>query len=86
MTPLQELIKWFNERPQYDKTSEGYEIMQKAQELLQDERGNMVKLLRWILKNYSTGTDIEGMFMWENPLGKEFDSIQVVDHYLKENL
>jgi hypothetical protein len=86
MTPIQELMQWFNERPQYDKTSEGYEIMQKAQELLQDERGNMVKLLRWILKNYNTGTDIEGMFMWENPIGEEFDSIQVVDHYLKENL
>jgi hypothetical protein len=43
-------------------------------------------LLRWVLKHYSTGTDIEGFFMWENPLGKEFDSIQVVDHYLKKNL
>jgi hypothetical protein len=86
MTPIQELMQWFNERPQYDKTSEGYEIMQKAQELLQDERGNMVKLLRWILKNYNTGTDIEGMFMWENPIGEEFDSIQLVDKYIKENL
>ena len=37
-TPLQELMKWFNERPQYDKTSEGYEIMQKAQELLSKEK------------------------------------------------
>ena len=85
MTPLQELMQWFNERPQYDKTSEGYEIMQKAQELLQDERGNMVRLLRWVLKHYSTGTDIEGFFMWENPIGKEFDSMQVVDHYLNQN-
>ena len=50
-----------------------------------EERGNMVRLLRWVLKHYSTGTDIEGMFMWENPIGEEFDSIQVVDHYLKEN-
>jgi hypothetical protein len=86
MTPIQELMQWFNERPQYDKTSEGYEIMQKAQELLQDERGNMVKLLRWVLKNYYTGTDIEGMFMWENSIGEEFDSIQLVDKYIKENL
>ena len=86
MTPIQELMKWFNEKPQYDKTSEGYEIMQKAQELLQDERGNMVKLLRWVLKNYSTGTDIEGFFMWENPIGEEFDSMQLVDKYIKQNL
>ena len=86
MTPLQDLMQWFNERPEYDKTSEGYEIMQKAQELLQDERGNMVKLLRWVLKNYSTGTDIDGMFMWENPIGEEFDSMQLVDKYLKQNL
>jgi hypothetical protein len=42
-------------------------------------------LLRWVLKHYSTGTDIEGFFMWENPLGKEFDSIEVVEYYLKEN-
>jgi hypothetical protein len=50
-----------------------------------EERGNMVRLLRWVLKHYSTGVDIDGFFMWENPIGKEFDSIQVVDHYLKKN-
>jgi hypothetical protein len=50
-----------------------------------EERGNMVKLLRWVLKHYSTGTTTDGFFMWENPTGEEFDSIQVVDHYLKEN-
>jgi hypothetical protein len=49
------------------------------------ERDEFVKLLRWVLKHYSTGTDIEGFFMWENPMGKEFDSMQVVDHYLNEN-
>lgn len=86
MTPLQELMQWFNERPEYDKTSEGYEIMLKAQELLQNEKGNMVKLLRWVLKNYSTGVDIDGMFMWENPIGDEFDSFELVDKYLKQNL
>ena len=53
--------------------------------LIEDERGNMVRLLRWVLKHYSTGVDIDGFFMWENPIGKEFDSIQIVDHYLKEN-
>lgn len=50
-----------------------------------EEQGNMVRLLRWVLKNYYTGTDIEGMFMWENPLGEEFDSMQVVQNYLKQN-
>jgi hypothetical protein len=50
-----------------------------------EEQGNMVRLLRWVLKNYYTGTDIEGMFMWENSLGEEFDSMQVVQNYLKQN-
>jgi hypothetical protein len=54
-------------------------------EVHNEKRGDLVRLLRWVLKNYDTGTDIEGMFMWENPAGEEFDSIQVVDHYLKEN-
>lgn len=35
-------MEWFNERPQYDKTSEGYEIMQKAQELLSIEREHII--------------------------------------------
>jgi hypothetical protein len=51
-----------------------------------EEQGNMVRLLRWVLKNYYTGTDIEGMFMWENSLGEEFDSMQVVQNYLKQNI
>ncbi len=42
-TPLQELMHWFNERPQYDKTSEGYEIMQKAQELLTSEAEHIIQ-------------------------------------------
>lgn len=50
-----------------------------------EEKSKLVRLLRWVLKNYSTATDIDGFFMWENPTGKEFDSMQVVDHYLKEN-
>ena len=50
-----------------------------------EEKDKLVRLLRWVLKHYSTGTDIDGFFMWENPTGKEFDSMQVVDHYLKEN-
>jgi hypothetical protein len=58
----------------------------RAKEELENKKRDLVMLLRWVLKHYSTSTDIEGFFMWENPLGKEFDSIQVVDHYLKENL
>ena len=50
-----------------------------------EEKDKLVRLLRWVLKHYSTGTDIDGFFMWENPTGKDFDSMQVVDHYLKEN-
>ncbi len=82
MTPIQDLMQWM----ETNEFKVNNPFIVKINECLEDERGNMVKLLRWILKNYSTGTDIEGMFMWENPLGKEFDSIQVVDHYLKENL
>jgi hypothetical protein len=82
MTPIQDLMQWMES----NEFKVNNPFIVKINECLEDERGNMVKLLRWILKNYSTGTDIEGMFMWENPLGKEFDSIQVVDHYLKENL
>jgi len=82
MTPIQDLMQWM----ETNEFKVNNPFIVKINECLEDERGNMVKLLRWVLKNYSTGTDIEGMFMWENPLGKEFDSIQVVDHYLKENL
>ena len=57
----------------------------KTGEELDSKKRDFVMLLRWVLKHYSTGTDIEGFFMWENPMGKEFDSIKVVDHYLNEN-
>ena len=36
-TAIQELIEWFHNRPEYDKTSEAYEIMEKAKELLEKE-------------------------------------------------
>jgi hypothetical protein len=58
----------------------------RAKEELENKKRDLVMLLRWVLKHYSTSTDIEGFFMWENPLGKEFDSIQVVDKYIKDNL
>jgi hypothetical protein len=67
------------------KVKLGKEAQELLDEVHNEKRGDLVRLLRWVLKHYSTGTDIDGMFMWENPIGKEFDSIQVVDHYLKEN-
>lgn len=46
----------------------------------------LVFLLRWVLKNYYTSHDIDGFFCWENPTGKQFDSIDVIIHYLKEKI
>jgi hypothetical protein len=55
-SPLQELMHWFNERPQYDKTSEGYEIMQKVQELLAKESD--LAREAYILGHYDSSMDI----------------------------
>jgi len=82
MTPIQDLMQWM----ELNEFMVNEAFIVKVNECLEDERGNMVKLLRWVLKNYYTGTDIEGMFMWENSIGEEFDSIQLVDKYIKENL
>jgi threonyl-tRNA synthetase len=67
------------------KVKLGKETQELLDEVHNEKKGDLVRLLRWVLKHYSTGTDIDGFFMWENPIGEEFDSIQVVDHYLKEN-
>ena len=67
------------------KVKLGEEAQELLDEVHNEKREDLVRLLRWVLKHYSTGTDIDGFFMWENPIGEEFDSIQVVDHYLKEN-
>ena len=82
MTPIQDLMQWMES----NEFKVNNPFIVKINECLEDERGNMVKLLRWVLKNYSTGTDIEGMFMWENSIGEEFDSMQLVDKYIKQNL
>jgi hypothetical protein len=42
-TAMQELIEYFNERPEYDKTSEGYEIIEKAKLLLEKEKEQIIK-------------------------------------------
>ena len=82
MTPIQDLMQWMES----NEFKVNNPFIVKVNECLEDERGNMVKLLRWVLKNYNTGTDIEGMFMCENPIGEEFDSMQLVDKYIKQNL
>lgn len=56
-----------------------------AKDKLENKKRDLVMLLRWVLKHYSTGTDIDGFFMWENSIEQEFDSLQVVEHYLKNN-
>ena len=40
---MQELIDYFNERPEYDKTSEGYEIIEKSKQLLEKEKEQIKK-------------------------------------------
>jgi hypothetical protein len=42
-TAMQELIDYFNERPEYDKTSEGYEIIEKSKQLLEKEKEQIKK-------------------------------------------
>jgi len=49
-TAMQELMEWFYNRPEYDKSSEGYEIMEKAKELLEKEKEQ-------ILNDYMEGVD-----------------------------
>jgi hypothetical protein len=42
-TALQELIEWFDELPEYDKSSEGYSIIEKAKELINKEKEQIIK-------------------------------------------
>ena len=42
---MQELMEWFYNRPEYDKTSEGYEIMEKAKELLEKEKEQIIEAI-----------------------------------------
>jgi hypothetical protein len=41
-TALQELIEYFNQRPEYDKTYKGYEIIEKAKKLLEKEKEQII--------------------------------------------
>jgi hypothetical protein len=53
-TAMQELMEWFYNRPEYDKSSEGYEIMVMAELLLQKEKEQ-------ICNSYVEG--LEGLYM-----------------------
>jgi len=55
-TAMQELIEYFNERHEYDKTSEGYEIIEKAKELLEKEKEQIADAFR----NGSTSSMLGG--------------------------
>ena len=55
-TAMQELIEYFNNRPEYDKTSEGYEIIQKAIELIEKEKEQIIKAM-----TYSTYREMKGI-------------------------
>jgi hypothetical protein len=41
-TAMQELMEWFYNRPEYDKTSEGYEIMTMCEILLNVEKEQII--------------------------------------------
>jgi hypothetical protein len=58
-TAMQELIEYFNERPEYDKTSEGYEIIEKAKQLLEKEKEQ-------ICNAFSRGLGTELGLDWED--------------------
>jgi hypothetical protein len=58
-TAMQELMKWFNERPEYDKSSEGYEIMLEAQKLLVKESEQIIDAFNYGYYCASDGTSDE---------------------------
>jgi len=55
-TAMQELIEYFNKRPEYDKTSEGYEIIEKAKQLLEKEKEQIRQ--SYIFGHYDSSMDI----------------------------
>lgn len=58
-TAMQELIDYFNERPEYDKTSEGYEIIEKAKQLLEKEKEQIIDAFDYGYHCASNGTSAE---------------------------
>ena len=58
---------------------------QQAQLIINEKKEELVKLLRWILKYYNTSIDIDGFFAWEDSMGKQYDSMDLVEEYIKQN-
>ena len=56
-----------------------------AKLIINEKKEELVKLLRWVLKHYQTAVDIDGLFTWENSIGKEYDSMDVVEQYINQN-
>jgi hypothetical protein len=56
-TAMQELMDWFYNRPEYDKTSEGYEIMTMCEILLNVEKEQIIDFHVMLMKN---GLEQEG--------------------------
>jgi hypothetical protein len=61
-TAMQELMEWFYNRAEYDKTSEGYEIMAMCEILLNVEKKQLEEAR---LKGYGEGYH-EGLYDAEN--------------------
>jgi hypothetical protein len=52
-TAMQELMEWFYNRPEYDKSSEGYEIMSMCEILLNVEKEQIMEAYRQGLQDYT---------------------------------
>jgi hypothetical protein len=74
-TALQELIEWFDELPEYDKSSEGYSIIEKAKELLHKEKESIIKSYNEGFKKSAEGWNgecgINDMNNLEEEIGSE---------------
>jgi hypothetical protein len=90
MTPSEWLINNLIERDlvrndSYIKSFLNASLLQAKEKEEEKRKEDMVKLLRWVLKNYETTIDIDAMFCWGNAIGEEFNSIDLVEKYLKFN-
>lgn len=43
-----------------------------------------ILFLNWLLKHYTTKTDDEGFFYYEDSMGKEVSMLSIVKHYINE--
>jgi hypothetical protein len=74
-TAIQELIEWFNKLPEYDKSSEGYSIIEKAKELIHKEKECIIKAYNEAFKKSAEGWNgeygINNMNNLEEEIGSE---------------